>query len=188
MDNRAVILENALELFSLQGYDAVGVQEICSRAGITKPTLYYYFGSKRGLLDAILNEKYAQLKSIIENAAVYKGDLPLTLYKVVSAYFSYASNNPIFYRLQMSILFSPPECESFKAVLPILESQLKILEELFINASKNHGNMKGRHKPYAVSLLGMVNTYIQMCFSGTIEINDEVTFKAVHQYMHGIYS
>ena len=31
----------------MKGYDAVGVQEIVDTAGITKPTLYYYFGSKR---------------------------------------------------------------------------------------------------------------------------------------------
>ena len=32
--------------FMPRGYDAVGVQEIAQKAGITKPTLYYYFGSK----------------------------------------------------------------------------------------------------------------------------------------------
>ena len=188
MDNRVHILESALELFSLHGYDAVGIQEICNKAGISKPTLYYYFGNKKGLLNTLLNEKYSQLELVIENAALYNGDLPLTLHKVVSAYFTYASNNPLFFRMQMSLAFSPPESESFKAVLPIFESQLKILKELFINAVKDHGNMRGRHKAYAVSLLGTINTYIQMCLSGTIEINNEVTFKVVHQYMHGIYS
>ena len=46
MDNRAEILNAALDLFHARGYDAVGVQEIVDRAGVTKPTLYYYFGSK----------------------------------------------------------------------------------------------------------------------------------------------
>ena len=49
MDNRERILQCALELFYAKGYDAVGVQEIAQKAGITKPTLYYYFGSKYGL-------------------------------------------------------------------------------------------------------------------------------------------
>ncbi len=44
MDNRERILQCALELFYAKGYDAVGVQEIAQKAGITKPTLYYYFG------------------------------------------------------------------------------------------------------------------------------------------------
>ena len=49
MDNREKILNCALELFHARGYDAVGVQEIAETAGVTKPTLYYYFRNKRGL-------------------------------------------------------------------------------------------------------------------------------------------
>ena len=56
MENRERILRCALELFSSRGYDAVGVQEIVSTVGITKPTLYHYFGSKEGLLKALLLE------------------------------------------------------------------------------------------------------------------------------------
>lgn len=55
MDNREKILNCALELFHARGYDAVGVQEIAETAGVTKPTLYYYFGNKRGLLEALLS-------------------------------------------------------------------------------------------------------------------------------------
>ena len=54
MDNRENILTCALELFYQRGYDAVGIQEICQAAGITKPTLYHYFGSKYGLLEVLL--------------------------------------------------------------------------------------------------------------------------------------
>ena len=56
MDNRQLIMEKALELFCARGYDAVGVQEIAEQSGITKPTLYYYFGSKQGLMETILEE------------------------------------------------------------------------------------------------------------------------------------
>ena len=46
IDNKKLLLDAALDLFYAKGYDAVGVQEIVDRAGVTKPTLYYYFGSK----------------------------------------------------------------------------------------------------------------------------------------------
>ena len=39
MDNRERILQCALELFYAKGYDAVGVQEIAQKAGITKQIL-----------------------------------------------------------------------------------------------------------------------------------------------------
>ena len=54
IDNRELLLDAALDLFYAKGYDAVGVQEIVDRAGVTKPTLYYYFGSKIGLLQNLL--------------------------------------------------------------------------------------------------------------------------------------
>lgn len=53
MDNRMNILQKALQLFYEKGYDAIGVQEIADAAGVTKPTLYHYFGSKYGLLEAV---------------------------------------------------------------------------------------------------------------------------------------
>ena len=56
MDNKELILKSALDLFYAKGYDAVGVQEIVDKAGISKPTLYYYFGSKLGLLQNLLED------------------------------------------------------------------------------------------------------------------------------------
>ena len=48
------ILQKALELFSDKGYDATSVREICEAAGITKPTLYHFYGSKEGVYRAIV--------------------------------------------------------------------------------------------------------------------------------------
>ena len=52
--NRENILNCARKLFFEKGYDTVGVQEIVDTAGITKPTMYYYFKSKHGLLENML--------------------------------------------------------------------------------------------------------------------------------------
>ena len=54
---KQTILQAAERLFAYKGYDAVGVQEIVTDAGITKPTLYYYFRSKCGLLEALVRTK-----------------------------------------------------------------------------------------------------------------------------------
>ena len=71
MDNREKILQCAEELFYSRGYDAAGVQEIVEMAGVTKPTLYYYFGSKRGLLEAILEAKSGKLHRSIARVQPY---------------------------------------------------------------------------------------------------------------------
>ena len=71
MDNRSTILGHALDLFASRGYDAVGVQEIVDAAGITKPTLYHYFGSKLGLPNTVLEEHFSVLHRSVERAADY---------------------------------------------------------------------------------------------------------------------
>ena len=75
MDNRETILETALDLFYTRGYDAVGVQEIAERSGVTKPTLYYYFKSKYGLLEQLLTSRSEAFAAELREACVYRGDL-----------------------------------------------------------------------------------------------------------------
>jgi AcrR family transcriptional regulator len=50
------LLEAGAELIAERGYEAVSVREICKRAGTTINMIHHYFGSKEGLLDAILKD------------------------------------------------------------------------------------------------------------------------------------
>ena len=188
MDNRSAILANALQLFAARGYDAVGVQEIAEAAGITKPTLYHYFGSKRGLLDALLEKDFAPLTQAVQEAAEYHNDLPLTLEKVMRAYFDFAKSHRAFYRMQLSLWFTPQQGEAFQAVAPWNEKNYRALEQMFLQAAKQHGNMKGRQRAYATTLLGVINTYIGMALNDYVELDAPLVYQAAHQFMHGIFS
>ncbi|MCB2187631.1 MAG: TetR/AcrR family transcriptional regulator [Deltaproteobacteria bacterium] len=188
MENRDRIIAEALGLFSQRGYAAVGVQEIAAAAGVTKPTLYHYFGSKRGLLREILEERFLALLGRVRPAAAYSGDLPLTLYRLAQAYFSFARENEEFYRWQLAMWFAPPQSETFLEVTPWNRRQQEMLEELFLAAARDHGNMKGRHQRYAATFLGMVNTLAGLALQGFTRLDDTLVFQVVHQFMHGIYS
>ncbi len=187
-DTRTELLQQALRLFAARGYDSVGVQKIVEAVGVTKPTLYHYFSSKRGLLDALLRHYFAILYERTRQAADYHGDLPLTLQKVVAAYFAFAREYPTFYRLQLALWFAPSESDSFKAVSRWMELQHTLIETLFVRAAEDHGNMKGRHQRYAATLIGTINTYIGLFLNGYSNLDDEVLYQAVHQFMHGIFS
>ncbi|MBN1284815.1 MAG: TetR/AcrR family transcriptional regulator [Anaerolineae bacterium] len=187
-DNRAKILSHALRLFAARGYDAVGVQEIVEAAGVTKPTLYHYFGSKRRLLDALLEEHFMALYAVVEPAACYRGDLSRNLNEITAAYFRFAKSQPPFYRLLLSMYVAPPDGESFHAAYGLYRRQYELIETLFKQAAEHHGNMKGRHRRYAATFLGMINTYITLALNEAAALDDELLYKAVHQFMHGIYS
>jgi AcrR family transcriptional regulator len=188
MENREHILDCALRLFAARGFDAVGVQEIVELAGVTKPTLYHYFGSKRGLLETLLSSNYSQLDGLLQMAAQYMGDLPLTLNRVVAVLFDFARANPAFYRLQLALWFAPRESEGYQVVDQLNRVLYGILEQLFLVAVNDHGNMRGRHQAYAITLLGMANTYIAMGLNGLIRLDEHLVEAAVHQFQHGIYS
>ena len=64
------ILEAALELFSVQGFEATSVSQIADAVGIRKASLYSHFENKQAILDALVKEvldRYAQ-RSIFAKA------------------------------------------------------------------------------------------------------------------------
>ena len=135
MDNKERIMECALDLFYAKGYDAVGVQEIAETAGITKPTLYYYFGSKYGLLKTLLDTKFTQLIAEMKNAARYDGDVPKTLYRMAGTLIDIANANRKMYMLMMALFIpqrrmrptrqSSPGCRSFTVPLSVFLRRLR---------------------------------------------------------------
>ena len=54
------ILETALELFSVQGYEATSISQIADAVGIRKASLYSHFASKQKILDAVVKESLEQ--------------------------------------------------------------------------------------------------------------------------------
>lgn len=181
-------MSRALRLFVDRGYDAVGVQEIVEAAGVTKPTLYHYFGSKLGLLEVLVGERMENLLTELKRASDYQHDLPKTLNEVARVYFNFAGEQSLLTRLNMALWLGPLNSEARKVTLGFNERQYAMLEDLFKKAAQDHGNMKGRHQAYAVTFLGMLNNYINLSLNGYTKLDDQLRYQAVHQFMHGIYS
>lgn len=54
------VLEAALELFSVQGFEATSIFQIAGAVGIRKASLYSHFESKQAILDALVKEVLGQ--------------------------------------------------------------------------------------------------------------------------------
>jgi len=188
VDSRAGLLRAGLALFAAKGFDAVGVQEVAEAAGVAKPTLYHFFGSKHGLLEALFAEYATKLDDSVRTAADYARNLPLTLDRIVAAYVDFASREPLFYRLELTLYFSPRDSEAHKVSVRHYNYRHALLEDVFRKAVHEHGNMRGRHRRYAISLVGMINSYIALQLNEHIVITDRLRRDIVHQFSHGIYS
>lgn len=191
MDNREKILSCAFELFCQRGYDAVGIQEICNEAGITKPTMYHYFGSKTGLLKCLMEDKMQEVMAELEKVSVFHGNMEQALYDFATVLIDLANKDHKSYMLLMTMCYSPKESEVHEIGHPYIVRIYNMAVQLFEQAAYMLGNMHGRQKEFAIGFIGLVNHYIlYLCFldDGPVEISEEKKRSLIHQFMHGIYS
>lgn len=59
-NTKQAILEAALDLFSVQGFEATSISQIAGAVGIRKASLYSHFDSKQAILDALIQEVLEQ--------------------------------------------------------------------------------------------------------------------------------
>src|SRR3712207_1396081 len=101
------IARAAARLFAETGYDATPVRMIAKAAGVTKPTLYYHFGSKEGLAQALvtvpLTELLARLHEILESP----GDPAAALEQMLEAHFAFCREDPDRSRFVYALIFGP---------------------------------------------------------------------------------
>jgi len=68
-DKRRRILRAALKAFADDGFEGARVDEIAEIAGVNKAMLYYYFGGKEALYEAVLMENLERLSEALERAS-----------------------------------------------------------------------------------------------------------------------
>lgn len=192
MENRVRIMECAKELFYARGYDAVGVQEIVDRAGITKPTLYYYFGSKMGLLKTLLATKFESSPVFLKSIPDSGQDIRSSLYHLAKAYFDFFEKDRKFYMLMMTLFYSARENEAYQAVKPYITEFYETVVQLFAHASCQLGNMHGRQRQFAIGFIGTINHYLLLhCETDPNQqekIEEETIVSLVNQFMYGIFT
>ncbi|WNV83398.1 TetR/AcrR family transcriptional regulator [Umezawaea sp. Da 62-37] len=73
---RATILHAATPVLYERGLDGIGVAELCSRLGVSKETLYRHFGTKDGLVRAMLEARSDRVINWLTDAVLNAGDDP----------------------------------------------------------------------------------------------------------------
>lgn len=105
--SRRRILDAAEELFSASGPDAVSLANIGRRAGVSRATPSYFFGTKDGVHRAVLERVFAERElatteafaPVTQWAAVPDGPLAPRLRDAVAAYLDFLAARPAFVRL-----------------------------------------------------------------------------------------
>lgn len=98
-DTASIILEAADELFGERGFDAVSIRDVTERAGVQKALVFYYFRSKEGLFQQVLDRYYAAHRAALEAAAAVDRPPRERLHGVVDAYLDFINRNRRYPRL-----------------------------------------------------------------------------------------
>jgi TetR/AcrR family transcriptional regulator len=84
---RENILRQATKEFSQHGFDGARVDRIAERCRLSKNTLYYHFGSKDGLISAVLENIYQQLRNRQEQQVLNIDDPVKAMQQIVNQTF-----------------------------------------------------------------------------------------------------
>jgi AcrR family transcriptional regulator len=108
IDAKEKVLQAAVRAFAAAGYAGTSVQDILKATGLSKPTLYYYFGSKEGLYRAILAFAYDESFRRMQAGTNREGTCAERLVKLAAAVFDFATEHRDLMRLVFATIFAAP--------------------------------------------------------------------------------
>jgi AcrR family transcriptional regulator len=88
------ILDVALASFGTRGYEAASLDALAAELGLTKQTILHHFGTKEGLLDAVIDRSAAELAIALEQALAGAGRGFDRVDALVRAVFRLAARRP----------------------------------------------------------------------------------------------
>ena len=98
-ERRQQLLAAALEVFVAQGYHAAAMDDIASRAGVSKPVLYQHFPGKLDLYLALLDASADALVDAVRAALAATHDNHQRVEGTIAAYFAFVSDQAGAFRL-----------------------------------------------------------------------------------------
>src|SRR6266542_5911731 len=159
---RQQVLQAALKKFADCGYEGASVQDIVEAAKVTKPTLYYYFGNKKELYQALVDYAHDERRRLMQAAAERGGTLADKLVEILAAVFEFLQNNRDLMRIAFATAFAAPG--ELPAEIHYMDKCMRNFE--FIHNLIKDGQAAGEldrrfdSKELAFGIYGQLNMYL----------------------------
>jgi AcrR family transcriptional regulator len=139
-DTRRALLQAVHECLRERGYAGLSTRQVAERAGVPLSQIHYHFGSKRGLVVALLEEHDKRL--IARQAETFALDVPLSQrWDLACSYLDRDIESGYVLILQEMIAAGWSDPELAAAARAILEGWSRLLVELARDAGKNFGGL-----------------------------------------------
>ncbi|MEU6742263.1 TetR/AcrR family transcriptional regulator [Streptosporangium sandarakinum] len=142
---RAAIVEEAIPLLYERGLDGIGVAELCARVGVSKETLYRHFGTKEGLIEAVLQERSERVTRWLAEAVAAVGDDPRNQLAAVFDALQEWYGDPAFRGCAMLNAAAQHHVEAVRAITARhLDRHLELLTGIARRSGAAHPHLLGR--------------------------------------------
>jgi AcrR family transcriptional regulator len=164
-DVRRRILRAATEVFADKGYAGASIADISSAARVTKPMLYYYFGDKAGLFDAVIEQVHGRLKQGLSSRIRDDRSATDQLADIAELVFEATREQPTVSRLQFAAFFGTSTGAAREILMAcaylVYESILEVVE-----LGLTRGELCGKADEVATLVHGAINMRVMSSFSG----------------------
>jgi TetR/AcrR family transcriptional regulator len=157
-ETRAVILAAAEQIFAKSGLAGARTDAIAEQARVNKALLYYYFKSKAGLYEAVVEDHFCEFNRQALEVLAAPGPARGILLRYVSLYFDFISARQRYASLYQQLMMArgkPLERLVRKYFVPRSQAFNKLLERGIRNGEFRR--IDARHT--AISVVGLIVFY-----------------------------
>jgi AcrR family transcriptional regulator len=149
---REALVVAGIRLFANRGYTGASTREICKAAGITRPVLYYHFGSKDELYRQLIADCMEQHQRSIRHLSQMHGAVRDKLVRILYSEIKNSRQNPDRTRMILRIIIAPSN-EHFHLISVKMEELHAIIASVF-QKGIDSGELHGDPNRLATALMG----------------------------------
>ncbi len=176
-ETRARIAQAAISLFARNGFHGSSMREIAEIAKVTKPVLYYYFGSKEQLYVAMAEECYARCNGYLSQAIPKSGPFRKRLRKLVVEHFNYLVREEDIARMLYVVAFAPQKGAPGVNLWELEQPHMDILRGVIRDGIRDGEVRDVSQEDAALLLLGMINIHLM----GLVILGEAPTEQEIEQ-------
>lgn len=194
-DTKKRIEEIALELFSVHGYQAVSIRDICKRLGFTESSIYYHFTNKQAIMDSLLDQVVQLVESMKDRFDIrFEKVMDVTAEQIsqvaVDELVHYLLNPHVYKVISMLSIDRMSDGKANEIYQKIVfELPLKQHEKVFTEMMNR--NIIKRYDPawlsrqyYSIIYLSFQNN----CVVTNLQLTDEIVKKASNEIYQGVFT
>lgn len=155
---RESIRTAAIQLFSEKGFAATSTREICQRARVTKPVLYYHFGSKDRLYQELLVDACNESRKQLILAAQKGKTTREKIIELLAADFAGTVRNPSLSLMFFRMIFAREKGSPAIDYLEMGLDWIRLVEGI-VTEGIQRGEMRGKPWEIAEALMGIHTIY-----------------------------